>query len=346
MIKNILKFVFFVGLCVLFIWLAFRGFPFSRLIEGLKKANYFWVIFSVALAFIAFLSRAYRWRLLIEPLGHKPAFSRCYHALMFGYMANFALPRMGEVSKCGALTRTDDIPFKKLIGTVIIERVCDLLMLFFLLVVLFVFKFAEFGVFIKENIFEKYLDKINMIIQVPLWIWILSAVLFISVLLVLYKIRYKFSHTIVYVRVVNFIKGIKEGLFTVYHMKRKWEFVFHSLFIWVCYYFMTYVSFFCYKETSHLGLVDAIFVLAIGSLAMSAPVQGGIGVYHILIASALTLYGLDYETGLVFATLQHEAQSFLAIMLGLLSLVYIFYIIKPKNKTFNIWKTSSMPEKK
>lgn len=135
------------------LYLAFRGIDFNSLVHHLKNANYYWVSLSLFFAFIGYWSRAVRWRLLIEPLNYKPPVKNVFNALMFGYFANMALPRLGEISRCGALTRSDKIPMDSLIGTVLIERAIDLVVLLLLLFIIFIAKIESFGLFIKENVF-------------------------------------------------------------------------------------------------------------------------------------------------------------------------------------------------
>ena len=140
------------GLALLYI--AFRGIDLKTLWQDLIKADYRWVIFALAISFFSHLSRAIRWRILIEPLGYKPRLINTFYAILIGYFANLAAPRLGEITRCGALTKTDDIPFEGLVGTVIVERVIDVFCLAILTFIIFFAKIDFFGSFLLQNIFN------------------------------------------------------------------------------------------------------------------------------------------------------------------------------------------------
>jgi glycosyltransferase 2 family protein len=150
-IKKPLHFIVFLAIGILLLYLSAKKISLDQLIHDLQEANYGWVIVSLACAFLAFVSRAYRWRMLIKSMGYKPTLFSTYNALLIGYTANFAFPRIGEVVRCGTLNRSDNVPLDKLIGTVIIERAIDLISLLSILVILFVLKFKLFGQFFLDR---------------------------------------------------------------------------------------------------------------------------------------------------------------------------------------------------
>ena len=314
------------------LYLAFRGIDFNSLVHDLKNANYYWVLFSLVFAFIGYLSRAIRWRLLIEPLNYKPSVRNVFYALMFGYFANMALPRLGEISRCASLTRTDKIPMDSLIGTVLIERAVDVIVLLFLLLVLFFAKLESFGMFLKENVFIPVSKKIVQTVDFSIYYWLLIIIILGSAIGLFYYFRKRFKRVRIIIKIRKILRGVISGVKTVTKMRNRRAFLFHTFVIWLMYFLMTYVVVFSIPATSGLKPIDGLFLLVIGGLGMSAPVQGGIGAFHWIISSGLTLYGITKTEGLVFATIQHESQVLLVLILGIISVFAIFFNSRHKRK--------------
>lgn len=326
-----LKYVIFSGTAIVLLYLVFYKTDFHKLGENLVKANYWWVGVSLLLALLGYFVRAYRWNLLIEPLGYKPKLTNSYHAVMLGYFANIAIPRIGELSRCGALNKTDKVPVDKLFATVIVERSVDLLTLLFLLGILLVAKFSFFGSFFDQSIVEPLLNKFE-IKQIPIIIIVLVFFFISTLLFLIFYFRDFLKRIKPFAKTYNFAKGILLGLVSVKDMKQKWLFIFLSLLLWFIYWMMTYVVFFAIPATSHLTMIDGLFLLVAGGLGQAAPVQNGFGVFHGIVASALTLYGLDFNSeGLLYAIINHESQTLFTILLGLSSFVYIFFVSR-KNR--------------
>ncbi|HYX08779.1 MAG TPA: lysylphosphatidylglycerol synthase transmembrane domain-containing protein [Bacteroidales bacterium] len=330
---NILKFLAFLSLGIVLLYFAFKGIKFQQLVKAFQSVNYWWVLLSLVFAFIAYASRAYRWSLLIEPLGYSPTFSNSFYSLMIGYLANFAFPRIGEITRCGTLSRTEKIPVDSLIGTVIIERATDLLSLLTLLIILIVAKFNFFGSFFNKNIFNPFYEKVaaTFNFSVVIWIFIFSSILLFILLYFIFRAR--LAKLLFVKKTKKAIKGILSGIKTVYTMKKRGQFLLHTVLIWVMYWLMTYVVVFAIPATSDLTMVDGLFLLVIGGLGMSAPVQGGIGAYHWIVSLGLTIYGIPRADGLAFATISHESQSLFAIALGTMSFLVLFFAKKKKTVT-------------
>ena len=305
------------------LWLTFRNENPAEIFSKLKSADPFWLGLSVVLAIAAFVSRAVRWIMLMEPLGYKPRLSVTMYSLMIGYFANLAIPRIGEITRCGALANSEKVPFNSLIGTVIVERVIDLLMLFISMLVVAIIEFDLLSSFLMDKIITpmsgKFLYLNNM------WFYI---VLLISASLLVFFIR-KFrkkqnsEHRLMN-RLRGLLAGVAAGFKTILRMKNNGWFIFHTIFIWVVYFFMTFVCFFCLEATSHLDVKAGMFVLVVGGLGMSAPVQGGIGAYHYIVSQGLQLFGVSATDGIVYATLVHTTQTLLVVVLGLLALLLLF----------------------
>jgi hypothetical protein len=325
-LKKIIRLSFFLSLSGLLLYLAFRKVEFGRIADALRSAKYSWLILSFSFSFLAFFSRARRWILMIRPLGYTPSLSNTYHAMMTGYLVNFALPRMGEVSKCVALGKKEKIPVDKLIGTMIVERTFDVISMFVIMAIMLLLRGDLMGTFIFENILSPLHLKILSIFGSTLKILLFTISLVIAVVLVV-LFRRTFLNTSLLTRISLFLKGIGEGLRSFYKMENKPEFIFHTIFLWLNYILMSWVIVFMIPATSHLTFADATFLVVIGSLGMAAPVQGGIGAFHWIVSRGLHfVYGVTIEEGLVYATLAHESQVILIAILGAFS----FYMLLRK----------------
>jgi glycosyltransferase 2 family protein len=327
-IIQILKFLAFLLVGLLLLWLAFRNINFDKLRQGLIEANYWWLLLSIFFAFIAYVSRARRWVILINPLGYKPSLKNTFYSMMTGYLANIALPRIGEVSKCVALGKKEKIPVDQLIGTVVIERTIDILSLLLIMFLMVIIDGKIVGPFLVNNIYLPFHQKISDIFGAAWIFWLIFSFIGISFLICFYVYRENLRKIRFFRKIIDISKGIIQGLKTITKIERKWEFIFHTILIWINYILMTWVVVFTIQSTSHLDLSDGIFLLVVGGLAMSAPVQSGLGVFHIIIREALVIvYGISPEDGLVYAILAHESQLIFGAVLG----IYSFYILVKKS---------------
>lgn len=268
-----------------------------------------------------------RWVQLIEPLGYKPRLSTTYHAVMFGYLANMAIPRLGEISRCGALNKSDGVPFEKLIGTVIVERLMDVIMLVVCILLTAFLEFDRLGGFMNEHIFNPLFEKIGNS-SVALSIFAVIVIVFIVVMIRIFKME---NPPAFVAKIRKLMSGIADGLRSVTKIKNKGLFIFHTLFIWSMYFGMSYVCFFALPETTGLGASAALFIMVLGGIGMTAPVQGGIGAYHLLVSKGLLLYGLTETDGIVYATMSHTVATLLLIILGAQSMIALFFFVKNKN---------------
>ncbi len=319
-IIQALKFLGFLALGVLLLFFAFRGIAVDELADTLRGARWGWIGLSLLFALISFFLRARRWVLLVEPLGYKPSYFNTYHALMIGYLSNYALPRLGEVTRCVTLGRREKIPVDSLIGTVIVERVIDLVMLFLILLALMVSWVEKFGGFFGELVYAPIRQKAIDTFGGAWLLWVIIAATLLLLLGVLYMLRSRLTHFLVYRKTREIILGILKGLKTIYTMKGKWEFILHSLLIWFFYILMTWMVVFALEETAGLTFIDGMFLLVAGGLGMSAPVTAGFGAYHWITSRGLMfVYDLPLEVGGAYAILAHESNSLLTILLGIIS---------------------------
>jgi len=306
-------------------WLAFRSVEFSKLAAELRKADLSWLFLSVFFGLVAFLSRSRRWVILINPLGYHPSFMNSFYALMTGYLANLALPRVGEITRCVALGKKEKIPVDQLIGTVVVERTIDFISLLTIMIVLIFTSSEDIGLFMKESILIPIEQSVISVFGSTWILW--AALLVIGTVAFGFMIGYRHSLRKIrfFAKMFDLAKGIINGLKTITNLKRKWEFIFHTVFIWINYALMTWVVVFSLDVTSHLTFGDSIFLLVIGGLAMSAPVQSGLGAFHYIISRGLLIVeGIPLEDGLVYALLTHESQLIFVVIVGAISFFMIF----------------------
>jgi len=325
-VKQLLKVLIFGAIGITLLYFVFKGVDIAKMWVDIKKANFFWIALSLVFAFVGYLSRAMRWNCLLQPLGYKATLKNSFLAVVFGYFANLLIPRIGEVARCGVLSRQEKIPVDKLLGTVIVERVIDLLMLMLIGIITFFVKIDLFGTFILERIIfpiKEAFANTNLVVLALVLMVLFGGLIFIV------KTRNRFPLA---KKITSFISGILQGLKSVYTMKQRGKFIFHTLLIWICYWAMTYLVFFALPQTSHLDMADGLFILIVGGLGMSVPVQGGMGAFHYFVSHALVIFGLDQKTdGVLFATLSHESQTLFVIILGIISVIALARIKKKSN---------------
>ncbi len=320
-IINIAQYILFIGLAILLLYFALRGKDIHKIKNILFSANYSWILISLALAYIALFVRAYRWNLLIEPLGYYPKLINTYHALTIGYMSNYALPRIGEVVRCGTLSRIEKLPPEVLLGTVIAERAFDILCLLVLTIITVLIKLKYFGSFLKIKVFDVLSKKISTTLNFSALIWIFILISIVALLSLIYIFRQRIKNIVVIKKIGEIGNGVIKGIKTVLKLKRKKTFLFYTILMWTLYYLMTYVIFFSLSSTSKLLPSAGLFILVLGSYGMVAPVQGGMGAYHVMIILGLTgLYGVAPDESFASAVLLHEPQMIGLVVTGAISM--------------------------
>ena len=328
------RYYVFLAIGLLLLYLVFKDVDFVWMMNEISHANPWWIALSFVSGLLAMISRAWRWRIVLEPLGFKPSLINCFNGVAIGYLANIGLPRMGEVIRCTILNQTDKIPVTKLLGTVILERVIDLFLLLSLIGVVIFTQFERFGNFFKNEVFGDKLDGIsNLISDLGVFVYIIVILIILGGIFLLLWLSKRFAHVGIVIKIKELLLGIRDGFATLFKMKRKGAFIFHTAFIWVNYFIMTWVCVYAYDPTSALKAFDGLFLMVVGGLGMTAPVQGGFGAFHYLVEKALLLYGIgpsinelngeQLRPGLVFATIVHSTQFVMTVSAGVFSLIYM-----------------------
>ena len=316
--SKTLWYVVFLALGVALLWFSFRNIDLSQLWTDIKGAKYSWMLLSLVCLAISLYFRALRWNIQIEALGYKTRASSTYGAVLIAYLANCIFPRLGEVVRCSVLKRKENIPFDKTLGSVISERIIDLLVLFLLAFLVVVFQWKLLGSLITSWMVPLVNKLINNVL-----LGIIVVVVGIICVVFLIKIIRKNK------KVASLWHGFVDGIKSVVTMKKKWRFVLYTLAVWGFYVLMTWLPFYMLAETSHLGAVEAITLLGIATLGFVAPVPGGIGTYHFIAITLLSgFYGISEQVAGSFAAINHGSQMIFYLITGVLAYVVMLFIDK------------------
>lgn len=271
----------------------------------IKNADYRFLFLSIFFGILSHLSRAYRWKFLLAPLGYKPKFINTVLAVLIGYIANLGIPRSGEILRATTLSSYEKIPFEKTFGTVIAERLVDMIILLCLILLGLSLQFELIWSLLKEK----------QVSVIKLLYWFFGCLIPL-----IYVIRFLFKQEKypLIIKIKNFMKGLVEGILSLKTMPNKAVFIAHTLFIWLMYMAMFYVVKWAVPETSTLGFNALLPAFVIGGLAISAT-NGGIGIYPFSVALLLAAFGVSNESGLAFGWLTWTAQTFMIIVFGSLS---------------------------
>ena len=320
---SVLKYVLLLGISAALMWYAIRGQNLSRIGHYVRTANYFWLTLTLLLSALGYFSRAYRWQMQLEASRTPAGYWATYHAMMVGYLANLVLPRAGEVIRCSVLRRTSGVPVQVALGTVVTERVIDVLVLLGLLGATLALDFNRFWTFASEKLLGGRVDVLARN-RTPLLLAALAGVLLLlAVGYTVFRNLERLRQNALFNKATLFVKGLLAGVFSVLKLRRKWLFLFHTLFTWTVYYLLDYLAFYCFPETYGLDMRAGLAVLTFGAFGMAAPVAGGIGPFHVLVQGVLLAYGLSPEAGIAYALVVHGAQTLLVVLMGGISFVAV-----------------------
>jgi uncharacterized protein (TIRG00374 family) len=309
---------------LLLLWLVFRKLDLNEVLNEIRTARYEWLLLSFLFGVLSHVARAIRWNLLIKAMGYETKVSTTFFAVMTGYLANAAFPRLGEVTRCAALSKKTNVPFVSLFGTVISERVFDFFILILILMAVF-FLQLDFLKDFTDKYFLSSFDGMTSAMNITILIAVVLVIIGLPVLL--FRIFYeKIKEIAIIKKVSNFLKGLVDGIRTIQRMKQKFAFIFWTLVIWTMYVLMTFVGFFALTETSHLNFGDGVTIMAIGSLGIVAPVPGGIGAYQFIVTAMLVeIYGIASEPAASFSIILWFTQTILIITVGILSYYMLMF---------------------
>ncbi|WP_424492531.1 lysylphosphatidylglycerol synthase transmembrane domain-containing protein [Salinimicrobium sp. GXAS 041] len=309
--RTILKTILPLLLGVFLIWYSLGSASAEErqeLWRNIVRADSKWIWISIVLGIFSHLSRAWRWKYLLEPLGYKPRLSNSFMAVMAGYLANMGIPRSGEVLRGATITTYENVPFDKAFGTIVSERIADLIMLLFIVI---------FSLFLQTDSLLSYFDEQNINPFVSIGAFLLLVVLGVIGLKIIKTSTWPF-----FVKIRKFAQGLLEGMRTILQMKQKGAFIFHTVFIWAMYILMFYVIKFTIPETVSLSWAGIMAAFIVGTFAISTT-SGGIGVYPVAMGAVLLLFGINQQAGEAFGWIVWGSQTLMVLVLGGLSLLLL-----------------------
>ncbi len=295
----------------------------NDLMHGILSANIPWLILSLVIGMLSHVSRAYRWNYLTQPLGIKITFWNSFFSIMIGYAANLVFPRVGEIIRCSMITKYEKHALSKLIGTVVIERIFDLMILCIIILLVFFTQFNLLHEYIHPKM-ELFLNS-NNLSQKLMYVSIAIG----TFMVVAYVIFKKVNHPLID-KLGQMVKQMYAGLKNILHMKQKTPFLIHTLFIWFAYILSMYFAFISLDIFKNITIDMLLTCFLVGSLSVIL-VQGGIGIYPIAIMQALALYSIPEENGRTVGWLIWSVQTGLIIFAGIISWVFITYYNRKKN---------------
>ncbi|WP_445738471.1 lysylphosphatidylglycerol synthase transmembrane domain-containing protein [Mariniflexile sp.] len=305
--KRTLKIILPLLLGVFLIWYSLQEVPLQVVFDYWKKADKSWIFLGVFLGLLSHLSRAYRWRFQLEPLGYRIKFWNSVMAVFATYLINYTIPRAGEVARASILTNYEGVPFEKGFGTIVSERIADLLVMAGIVMITLFLQF--------DFIYAFFIQKFN-----PLKVAV-SLVLVISLIFVFSKYIKK-SNSKFAQKIKNFINGLIEGALSVFKMKKKGAFIFHTLFIWAMYVLMFYVTSLAIQDLEGIS-AGAILIGFISASFSIAATSGGIGAYPIAVYLAFSIFGIAEAPSIAFGWIMWASQTLMIIVFGGLSLIYL-----------------------
>lgn len=307
---------------ILILYLLFRNNDFNEIWAILKDANWGILLFSLLFGVLGNTVRGYRWGLLIEPLGYKPKVSNLVFAIYGNYAINFAIPRAGEVWRCGMIAKEEKIPFTKLIGTMILDRMLDTLMVALITLFAFFINMQFFLTYIKNN--KAAFDSILNILSSPLLY--LGIIAFIGVVIMIFKV---FKENFIIKKIRELVSGFWSDLKAIWRMKQKGRLILYSFMIWGSYFLYFYITFYAFDFTANLGITAGLIAFALSSISMAIPTNGGMGPWHAAVIASLVLYNVANAQADAFAFGVFAMQSLWVILCGLFGIAAL--AIKNRN---------------
>lgn len=290
----------------------------QKVIDDFTGAKYFWILMVLVAYVISNISRAIRWHMLLKPLGYRPKYRNSFFTIILGYFANLGLPRVGEVVRAATFSKYENIPVEKAMGTIVVDRIVDVLSLLTALGLVFLFEYDTIWDFLNKNMDQGQSNK-----SIWEYTWFRGFVV-VGVLssIIIFLMRKRIQQTAFYQKVINVLRGFWEGIKSIGKLDKPVLFIIHSINIWFMYFMMTYLCFFAFVPTSELPPVAALMVFVFGAFGIVIPSPGGMGTFHFLAIEALSMYGISDGDAFSFANI-----LFFSVQLGCNVVVGIFALV-------------------
>ena len=322
--KKVLQVIFPLLLGVFILVWVYRDFNFQRVGEVmLHGMNYGWIILSLVFGVFANLFRGWRWKLALEPLDEYPKTTNCVYAIFISYASNLVIPRVGEVTRCGVLSKYDGVSFPKSLGTVVSERMIDTLCVGLITGMVLLSQMPVFATFFAETGTD--VGRYAEVLTSGHFYLIVLCVTAIG-LLGFFLIR----NIALFAKLKGILQNVWQGVVALKDIKHIPLYIIYTLGIWVCYFFEFYLAFFAFDFSAHLGISAALVMFVVGTLAVIVPTPNGAGPWHFAVMTMMVLYGIGKEDAGIFALLVHGIQTFLLILLGIYGLLALPFTNKTK----------------
>lgn len=318
--KKALQYVLFLGIGMLLLYFTFKNVNPTELWTNIQSVDGWGLALALGIGFVAIILRGARWVQLLSSMGYEVALSRAVASVAFSYLVNLVTPRVGEVARCTALKKTDDVPFDKLFGTVVLERVIDTLMFGVVVLVTIVFQADDLVQFLEQS--GAALPEFNF------WFFLTIGGILLAIAAVLYFTKGIWGNWSWVKKITGLVEGLLEGLKSIRRVNNKPLFWLYSFGIWACYVGTIVVGFQIVDGLQELGVGSAFYISVAAALGFVIPVPGGIGAYHYLVSKALVVVGYTAELGTAFATIIHSGQSLMFIATGAIGMVYLYFARK------------------
>ena len=322
-ITKVLKYVMSVTIAVVLLWFSFRDVEWAEFVDGVKSCRWEFILLSMAAGAFAFWLRALRWHQLLHPIDPSISRTTTFNGINIGNISNFVFPRIGEFVRCGVIVRRSapiepsapehkKASYDKVLGTVVLERGWELLVMLMMLAVVIVAGFDRFGSFFVDQIWLPLASNTNF----NLW-WVLLILCALGTAALYFIWKFKDNNSLC-AKVWGVVRGLVQGFSSCFRMEKKWLFFTYTAAIWLTYWFMASCTMWAAPFLDGLDMIDALFLSLVGGLGFAVPVPGGIGAFHFVIGLALSaVYGVPMETGIIYATLSHTSQAITQIIFGL-----------------------------
>ena len=314
--KRIISSIIFFIIGVTLFWLVYRNFNIKELISALKEIRYGWIIVAIGFGLLSHFLRAVRWKTLINTMDYKPGITNLFLSVIVLYFTNLVIPRGGEVSRCAVITRYEKIPFVKLVGTVFVERITDLFAFLIILLILVIWQYDFFRTVMSYPGFQIDFSSFHIKL-LPLFFGLAILILLIIIIIKL-KIFNKLK-----LKLTKLKNDFTEGLSVILHVRNKILYLATTFLIFILWLLMLYAVFFAYPPTDKLTFLAAALTYTFGTLAYLLPIQAGIGTWHFIVINCLFFYGIDKETGMVFALIAHTFTNLIFLAFGPIALALL-----------------------
>jgi uncharacterized protein (TIRG00374 family) len=318
LLNNLVKVVLPLALGIAIVYYLISKIDPKQLWEVLKDANWGILLFSLLFGLLGNTIRGYRWSLFVAPLGYSPKISHLNYAVYGGYAVNFALPRAGEIWRCGVIAKEDNVPFTKLFGTMILDRIFDTFTVAAVSLIAFLCNMQFFMSQLKQN--QASFDTISAIMKSPFFYFATGA----AIITVCIVFRY-FKENIIILKIKDFLSGMGKDMKAIWQMKTKGRLFLYTIGIWGSYFCYFYITFFAFDFTADLGITAGLIAFALSSISMGVPSNGGLGPWQIAVIAALSLYGVDKLHATAFATGVFAVQSIWVILCGLFGIAMLAF---------------------